>query len=89
MPKHCGVVTLPDGREFRATSTWSAVERDTGAANFIDIDIEDMDGNPLDADAYNEEVAWPSHPDGKLYLWEAVDEIVCQFPPEDEDFGYD
>lgn len=86
MPTYSGTVTLPDGRQFKAVSVYSPTEYDTGAANHISIEITDMEDKPLDADAFNEEIDDPKSPFGKSYLWEMVDELVCQNEPEWDDY---
>lgn len=82
MTIYCGVVTIPDGRQFRVTSEYGQYDESTNSTDFIDCNIEDMEGNPLTADDYNEIIPWEDGFDGTAYLWEVCDELVCQQAPE-------
>lgn len=81
-------VVLPDGRQFHVTARFTAPERDTNSGgDLIDVDIEDMDGNELDADAYSEEIPNPNPHSyrSKTYLWELCVDLVCQYAPDEPD----
>jgi hypothetical protein len=83
MTKYSGDVTLPDGRQFHVVAKFRNGDVD-------DVEIEDTEGNLLDADAQSEEILWPNRydPNWHNYLWEVCVDLVCQQPPDDDDWGY-
>lgn len=96
MPRYSGDVTLPDGRKFFVVATFTQREMDyhsgTGGSDLIDAEIYDMDGEEIPVEVQNEEIDWPNRYDSKAkdYLWSACVDLVCQQPPDDDDYdpGY-
>lgn len=88
--KYSGDVTLPDGRKFYVVAIFGPPDRETNSGgDLISAEIDDAEGNELDADAYNEEIPWPTRYDAnaKNYLWSVCVDLACEQAPDDYDEG--
>lgn len=88
MSRYSGDVTLPDGRQFYVVARFGSPDYETNSGgDLISTHIEDVEGNELDANAYNEEIPWPTRYDAsaKDYLWSVCVDLVCQQSPDEPD----